>query len=297
MPSESQLRTLSTTLLNACKQGSLATVRSTAPILYPSATPPTSSAVMPLSYALATAARHGRADVLKYMLTSLPACSTSRRPWSPLMDPSVSIDKAWEDARYSDLVIMRAVQSSSTGVVQALLDAGMHVDQEIDKVGTPLSLAIATQNVEMVRFLLGRGANANGMEWLPPVTFLARAASFKSQQILLSLLDHGAKVHGSSALYNAAEYGHIDNVELLLARGADLDELAMIDYGLKSRHNAGTALHAAVENGQTEIVQILLKRGAKTDIKDAEGKTARDLALETECADIVRAFDEAAQQS
>lgn len=213
------------------------------------------------------------------------------------MDPSVSIDKAWEDARYGDLVIMRAVQSSSTGVVQALLDAGMHVDQEIDKVGTPLSLAIATQNVEMVRFLLERGADANGMEWLPPVTFLARAASFKSQEILLALLDHGAKVDGSSALYSAAEYGHVNSVELLLTRGADLNELAMIDYGAKGLYNAGTALHVAVDNGQTEIVKFLLKRGARADIKDEEGKTARDLALEGECTDIVRAFDEASQHS
>ncbi|CAG9975651.1 unnamed protein product [Clonostachys byssicola] len=296
---ESQLRTLSARLLTACKQGSVSTVRSIIPTLYPAASSSaataaaiaSSSIVPPLTIPLATAASHGQASVLKYLLTS-PPCSTSRTPWSPgISTPISSLPDEWKEARYSCLVPLYAVKSKSPSVVQALLDAGMHVDEEIEKMGPPLSIAIRTQSSEMVNFLLDKGADVNGVEWIPPVSFLASAAERPSLDILAALLDHGATLPGSHALRTAAEAGNISAVEMLLERGADIDEVHKWDIYGNEMDIIGTALHEAVENDQAEMVKFLLKRGAKRDVKNGRGETAMDVAEKDNKEEILKILD------
>ena len=41
-----------------------------------------------------------------------------------------------------------------------------------------------------------------------------------------------------------------------------------------------TALHFAIANNHSEIVNTLLRAGAKTNIRNADNKSARDLAIE-----------------
>lgn len=298
MVGESNLHSLSSRLLTACKQGSLSTVRSIAPVLYaPSSSSasksPLSWVVAPIEIALATAAKHGQAPVLHYLLTSVPSCSTSPTPWQPLTEYPSPLPEEWKEAHYSDLVVLRAVESSSTSVVQTLLDAGMKVDHQIDKIGTPLGVAILRQSVEMVTFLLDKGANANEIGWMPPISFLARAASLPSRDILIALLDHGAKSSGSGALFMAAETGNIPAVEVLLDRGMDVDEVMKMELFGDERDNLGTALHAATEHEQAEMILYLLNKGARRDLKNGEGNTPRDVAQKGGKSEIVKIFDEA----
>lgn len=177
-------------------------------------------------------------------------------------------------------------------MVQTLLDAGMDVDHEIDKIGTPLGVAILRQNVEMVRFLLGKGANANEIGWMPPITFLARAASRPSLDILIALLDHGAKIAGSGALFTAAEAGNVAAAEVLLERGMDVDEVMKMEVLGDAGDNLGTALHAAAEHGQSEMVKFLLTKGARRDDKNGDGSTVRDVAEGEGKTEIMKILDE-----
>ncbi|CAH0024611.1 unnamed protein product, partial [Clonostachys rhizophaga] len=262
--------------------GSLSTVRSIVPTLYPASSPPPPSALIPpLKIALATAAYHGQADVLRYLLAS-PQCSASHTPWSPSFQNSPSsLPEEWQMATYPDLVVKRAISSSSTSVVRALLDAGMPVDYNIEKIGAPLCHAITLQNLESVKFLLEEGADVNGILWIPPWSFLAHAATLPSIDILNALLDHGAKLPGSIALRAAAQVGNIKMAEVLLERGMDVNVLDRWNMTDQPDDFIGTPLHGAVVDG-----------GARADIKDGEGKTARDIAEMGERVEIMKILDE-----
>ncbi|KAG6005293.1 hypothetical protein E4U21_000268 [Claviceps maximensis] len=292
-----QLAEAATRLLAACKSGALPTVRATAQSLYggsPAAASSPSTAIPPLKVVLATAAEHGQADVLRYLMRHMPACVDAPRPWNPpLPCPAEQLAEPWKSApspwAWGDLVIHRAVLSSQPPVVQALLDAGMEVDCYLDKIGTPLLLAIQNQDAVMTRFLLDKGANPNETSWVMHDSLLALVAghqppSSSSRDVLVALLDHGARIPGSRALYAAARAGNLAAAELLLERGADVNEIAYLGLYQDSRENVGTALHVAAEHGHTAMVELLLKHGARRDIKNELSETARDVARK---ADII----------
>ena len=72
---------------------------------------------------------------------------------------------------------------------------------------------------------------------------------------------------GRTLLYIASRSGFYDMCELLLEKGASINEV---------QSTGRTPLHAAACYGHTEIVRLLLQYGAKSDIKDQFGKTALD---------------------
>ena len=76
---------------------------------------------------------------------------------------------------------------------------------------------------------------------------------------------------GSFPNIGAAGYkGHVQVIEFLLARGADIET--------KDKFH-GTALSRAAQNGQLAAVEYLLARGADPNVKDDEGgNTPLDLA-------------------
>lgn len=72
-----------------------------------------------------------------------------------------------------------------------------------------------------------------------------------------ALLDQGAEVnakfrYGTTALFKAAERGHLEIVKLLLARGADVT--------VKDTFYGATALTWALDNDHIEIVTLLLQK-------------------------------------
>ena len=72
-----------------------------------------------------------------------------------------------------------------------------------------------------------------------------------------ALLDQGAEVnakfrYGTTALFKAAERGHLEIVKLLLARGADVT--------VKDTFYGATALTWALDNDHLEIVTLLLQK-------------------------------------
>jgi len=60
--------------------------------------------------------------------------------------------------------------------------------------------------------------------------------------------------NGHTPLISASKQGHVDNVQDLLRRGADITA---------SSEKGKTALHYAAANGQTEIVKMLIEKGQR----------------------------------
>lgn len=78
---------------------------------------------------------------------------------------------------------------------------------------------------------------------------------------------------GRTLLYIASRSGFYDMSELLLEKGASINEV---------QSTRSTPLHGAAYYGHTSIVELLLQHGAKTDIINKFGKTARDESATSE---------------
>ncbi|KAJ5096121.1 hypothetical protein NUU61_005477 [Penicillium alfredii] len=281
-------------LLKACAQGSLSSVKTYAPQLY-TTTGIDKRAVPPLELAIATAAENGHSNILRYFFTNIPRCQQSTDgPWKPKIDiQEREVPEEWQSAvLLPDFVVLRTIKGAKPAAFQTLMDFGLPINHPMDKIGSPITVAIQRQDVEMVRFLLSKGADANDQYWIPNDTVLARAASLPSLEIVTLLLKHGADVQGSQALKGAAESGRIDAATVLFEHGADINEVF--------RHNLwdddamrdmiGTALHVAVQNDQEDFVRFLLQRGARTDLADGEGFTPRQLAQAEGKTEMVKLF-------
>ncbi len=78
-----------------------------------------------------------------------------------------------------------------------------------------------------------------------------------------------ASPDGSTPLLNAAVFGDVETVKLLLDKGADVN--AMTDWG--------TPLYMATLNEKTEVVKLLLEHGADPNIPKRTGSTPLHAAI------------------
>jgi pectate lyase len=107
----------------------------------------------------------------------------------------------------------------------------------------------------------------------PPLS-LQEAAAIGDIGLVRSLLDKGVGVDSwddpflKTALHRATMRGHKDVVELLLAKGADIEA---------GKFHIGTALHFAVEKGHKEIVELLIDKGADVNANNTRGQTPTDV--------------------
>lgn len=152
--------------------------------------------------------------------------------------------------------LRKAVLDEDADLVSLYLDAGVPATSGDRRRGL-LDEAIGTGNVEVVKLLLGKGANANGEDYggRPLVMWVA---ADKESTLLAALLDAGADPNARAAesqtpLISASIGGNLGNVELLLKRGAEVN----------ARMSSGTtALGMAVALGHVAIVRKLIEAGA-----------------------------------
>ena len=131
---------------------------------------------------------------------------------------------------------------------------------------TALALAAKSQSVEMIKLLLGYGANVNHPAAMGSErTALQQAAETGNFEITKLLLDYEADVNaaparsnGGTALQFAARGGFLRITLLLLQAGADVN-------APPAKINGRTALEGAAEWGRLDIVYLLLEKGAKTE--------------------------------
>jgi ankyrin repeat protein len=184
---------------------------------------------------------------------------------------------------------------------------------------TPLDWAVSSDNTELVKLLLDRGADAKAKSDVGD-TVLHSAASRCDTEIATMLIEHGADVNakitsGTTPLHNAAESGCEEVVKLLLSKGAEVDAQLLNDitplFNAAGRgggrngkacveillaHGANinvtdedgnTLLHTAAYYGNKEVVEILLAHGEAINVKNKRGETPLQVAASSKHPDIV----------
>ena len=182
--------------------------------------------------------------------------------------------------------LMMAVQEGFVHVVKVLLKHNAEVDLKDREGQTALSIAARHGQGAAARVLAEYGAQRSGSSLAEEAFFgntatveamiteqgipvdqgiaadswtpLILAARNGKADTVTALLDHGADINnkgdGTTALIEASKLGHIEVVNVLLNRDADMS-IDTFDEGI-------TALDAAVMNGFLEVLEALIASGA-----------------------------------
>ncbi|MEM9659870.1 MAG: ankyrin repeat domain-containing protein [Planctomycetota bacterium] len=153
-------------------------------------------------------------------------------------------EKAQEDLlSVSDTEFRDAAAQGKEATVRRAIDEGIRVDAVDGQGRTALHLAAFDGRVEVVKLLIENGA----------------------------AIDHRDEA-GRTALIYAATGPNRETVDLLLEAGGAID--------VADRVEGFTALMFAAAEGQLEVVQALLKHGADVALRDNDGDSARDFAVQ-----------------
>lgn len=160
-----------------------------------------------------------------------------------------------------------ASESGNLAIVDELVRAGATVDLD-DNILKYTALMIAAEKGQdvVVEYLIRHGSNINHMndEGFTALTVSARSSQTKT---LYKLVSHGADVNKGNKRYAisyASHHGLADAVDLLIAKGANVNFRSLFD---------NTALHQAVVNDNVRIAAALLRAGAFINAVNIDNST------------------------
>jgi ankyrin len=178
------------------------------------------------------------------------------------------------------LAMCKMLESGDLEGAAGLLDAEPTLMEQVGPDGTrstPLIRTARAGQLELVKFLVRRGANMHAISSRGQ-TPLHCAAEEGHEEVAAYLLDNGAQpsyqdTDGMTPLMSATKRRHIGMALLLL------------DYmggeGLEAVDGLGrTVLHWAIcGGGHEEVMAHLIRHGARGDIRDNNGETAVEMAV------------------
>ncbi len=166
---------------------------------------------------------------------------------------------AYEACLVGDLKRARSFLEKNPGAIR-----------ETDTPWTLLHAAAYSGNVELVKFLLSRGAPIDAEAHTKyRNTPLQTAMLSKQAAVARVLVEAGADVNhpqweGGRALHDAVWQGNVELVRFFLSHGAKAD--------VRDRRGE-TPLHEAARTGNVEMVQSLLSHGADVNARTVRGET------------------------
>ena len=172
--------------------------------------------------------------------------------------------------------VLQDMISSLSGKIEQRAERGRQAQEQL----TPLMLASKAGQEDVVRNLLERGDDVN-IENDGGWTALKKAVSGHHPTIVRLLVQHGANVsaspRGYTALHLAAQLNDVQCSEALLDCGADMN-VQEAEFGQ-------TPLLEAMNEGDgdfrgPEVARLLIEHGADVTIKDMDGRTVLNYALD-----------------
>ncbi|MEI0604086.1 ankyrin repeat domain-containing protein [Brachyspira alvinipulli] len=173
--------------------------------------------------------------------------------------------------------LMNAVSKGDMKALEKLIKDDTDLNKQYDKI-TPLNLAAARNDKEMVKFLVEKGADINledGYGYTP----LIIAIKYRNIGLAKNIIDLKPDLNAICSatgdtpltyLVNANKYGGVaDLCYYMIKNGADIN---------KKNKEGNTPLMIAAASYNYGIVGVLVNMGADYNIKNKEGKTAIDIA-------------------
>ncbi|WLQ13631.1 ankyrin repeat domain-containing protein [Hahella aquimaris] len=169
--------------------------------------------------------------------------------------------------RSTPLIIASAVGDAD--MIDYLLAQGADVNIQGKQGSTALAMAVEWRHPEIIERLLQAGADVN-VAMDDGTSPLMKTASYNLPELASRLLEQGANVNanrhdGWTSLMLAAHAGSEEMLALLLEHGATVNQ---------TESNGRTPLMAACFKGHIRVVEMLLSHGAQTEVQDADGATA-----------------------
>ena len=190
-----------------------------------------------------------------------------------------------DDDRYMPGKLLACVcDSNSPAVCDVLIDTGIDINVPDAFTGSGLLMNCIEENhIELTTHLLSPAVMAKTNVRLDEALYKTRWPSLvaaRSVEMIRLLLDHGAKLEGSSALHVAAERGDLLKMRALLQLGADVNENLRLDWSKPEsfwlnikRESLGTSLHYAVDGWSLDEAELLMASGADPKARDVLGRT------------------------
>ena len=165
----------------------------------------------------------------------------------------------------------------NTKLIDVLTNSGAKIDKVVPNIGTPLHAAVETGQKQAAEKLLQLGfppdtIDSNG------VTPLMKAIEWEKIEIAELLLKCGANVSvehpktGRPLLHKAAARNQTKMLELLLAHGADINQLTP---------QGSTALHLAATFGSEDAIALLCSNNCNVNIQNVVGLTPLAAAIQS----------------
>ena len=243
--------------------------------------PPDAQAASGSEVPWARVALFGAASDLKTALDAgLDPNSKTERGTTPLMMAAPDAEKVRllvargadvksRGAAGTDALTIAAAHYGTTTSLRALLEAGAEAQSSEPRRHSPLQYAAMSGDIESVRLLLARGAEASAEA-------VSESVTFGHPGVLQALVDAGADVtlterSGINLLHWATITNRAAVIPVLVKAGVPLD--AIDDFGYTPLMYAAT-----LDEGDIETLKALLAAGADRSIRNDQGRTAFEQA-------------------
>ena len=175
--------------------------------------------------------------------------------------------------------LMNAVSKGDMKVLEKLIKDDTDLNKQYDKI-TPLGLAAARNDKEMVKFLVEKGADINledGYGYTP----LIISMKYRNIDLVKDIIDLKPDLNAICSATGDTPLTYLvrevwfgtDACYYMIKNGADVN---------KKNKDGDTPLIVAVKNvvGSYGMLGVIINMGADYNIKNKEGKTAMDIVIE-----------------